>query len=133
MTPGVYCDADAIEELDRRAVDDLLSRYGVSPEQLDLVQGTPAEVIARTAVERGAELVVLGALRRGQLEQALIGSTAEAVAADVPCDVLLVPPRNARPAETGDRAPEATDTARTTRPRRRRASSATAGRRPAPR
>jgi universal stress protein E len=129
IAPGVYCDAATIEELHRRAVDDLLALYAVPPEQVDVVQGAPADVIARTAVVRRAELVVLGALRRGQLAQALIGSTAEAVAAEVPCDVLLVPPPHHGPTEIGEQAPEITDTGRTTKPRRPRASSAAAGRR----
>ena len=127
IAPGVYCDADAIEELDRRAVDDLLALHRVPPEQLDLAQGIPEDVIVRTVADRRAELVVLGALRRSQLSQALIGSTAEAVAAAVPCDVLLVPAPRA-PDEVADRAK---DTGKTAKPRRRRASSATRGRRPA--
>jgi universal stress protein E len=132
IAPGVYCDADAIEELHRRAVDELLASHGVPPEQVDVVQGRPAEVIARTAEDRHAELVVLGALRRGQLEQALLGSTAEAVVAGVPCDVLLVPVPHVAPA-VADQAPGATGTARTARPRRRGASSPARGRRPAAR
>ena len=124
IAPGVYCDADVIEELDRRAVDDLLALHRVPPEQADLCQGSPADVIAQTAADRGAELVVLGSLRRSQLAQALLGSTAESVAAAVPCDVLLVPAPRV-PAEV------ATDTAKIAKPRRRRASSATRGRRPA--
>jgi universal stress protein E len=132
IAPGVYCDADAIEELHRRAVDELLALHGVPPEQVDLVQGAPADVIARTAADRRAELVVLGALRRSHLEQALLGSTAEGVAADAPCDVLLVPAPHAAP-EVVEEAPDATGTARTTKPRRRGASSAARGRRPAAR
>ncbi|HUO67462.1 MAG TPA: universal stress protein [Gammaproteobacteria bacterium] len=129
IAPGVYCDADAIEELHRRAVDDLLASHGVAPEQVDLVQGAPAEVIARAAADRRAELVVLGALRRSQLEQALLGSTAEAVAAEVPCDVLLVPAPHAA-SDVAGQAPGATSTAKTAKPRRRGASSAARGRRP---
>jgi universal stress protein E len=128
IAPGVYCDADAIEELHRRAVDDLLALHGVPPEQLDLVQGAPADVIARAAADRRAELVVLGALRRGQLEQALIGSTAEAVAAEVPCDVLLVPAPHVVP-DVAEQATEARGRVRTAKPRRRGASSAARGRR----
>jgi hypothetical protein len=48
-------------------------------------------VIARTATDRRAALVVIGALRRGTLAQT-VGSTTESVAMDVSCDVLLVPP-----------------------------------------
>ncbi len=127
IAPGVHCDADAIEELHRRAVGDLLALHRLAPEQVDLVQGMPEDVIARAVADRRAGLVVLGALRRGQLSQAPIGSTAESVAAAVPCDVLLVPPPRA-PAEPTERSK---DTAKTAKPRRRRASSATRGRRPA--
>jgi universal stress protein E len=130
ISPGVYCDADAIEELHRRAVDDLLASHGVPPEQVDFVQGAPADVIVRAAADRRAELVVLGALRRSQLEQALIGSTAEAVVATVPCDVLLVPAPNAGP-DAADQATDARGTAKKAKPRRRGASSAARARRPA--
>jgi len=128
IAPGVYCDADAIEELHRRAVDDLLALHGVPPEQVDLVQGAPADVIARAAADRRAELVVLGALRRSQLEQALLGSTAEAVAADVPCDVLLVPAPHAA-SDLAEQSPDPKGTAKTAKPRRRGASSAARARR----
>jgi len=131
VAPGVYCDADAIEELHRCAVDELLANYAVPPERVDLVQGAPAEVIAQTVDERHAALVVIGALRRSRLEQAMLGSTAEAVAMDVPCDVLLVPPPGAAPAAARSR--KARDTGRTAKPSRRPASSAAPDRRPAPR
>ena len=44
-----------------------------------------------TVAARRAQLVVVGVpQRRGRLA-AVVGSTAEAVAAEAPCDVLLVP------------------------------------------
>ena len=133
VAPGTYLDAGAIEELHRQAVDELLASYGVRPENVDLVQGAPAEVIAQTAAERHAELVVIGALRRSRLERAILGSTAEAVAMDVPCDVLLVPPPGGISAGARSRAGEtARDTARTAKPRRRPASSAALARPPPP-
>jgi len=124
IAPGVYCDADAIEELHRHAVDELLASYGVAPEQVDLVEGVPAAVIAQTAADRHAALVVIGALRRSRLERAILGSTAEAVAMDVPCDVLLVPPPAAAPVAARSGLREARDTAKTARPPRRAPSSA---------
>jgi nucleotide-binding universal stress UspA family protein len=133
IAPGVYCAAEEIEELHRRAVGDLLAGYGVAPERVDVGQGNPAEVIAQTAAERSAALVVIGALRRSRLEQAILGSTAEAVAMDVPCDVLLVPPPGAAPVATRSRGRKARDTARTAkRPRRAASSAALDGRPPAP-
>ena len=130
IVPGMYCDADAIEELHRRAVDELLASCDIAPEQVDLAPGAPADVIAQTVAERHAELVVIGALRRSRLEHAILGSTAEAVAMDVPCDVLLVPPPAAAPVAARSGLREARDTAKTTRPPRRPASSAALGRRP---
>jgi universal stress protein E len=131
VAPGMYVDAKAIEELHRRAVDELLASYGVAPENVDLVPGAPAEVIAQTAAERHAELVVIGALRRSRLERAILGSTAEAVAMDVPCDVLLVPAPGASPVVARSRNREAVrDTARTTKPRHRAASCSTRALRP---
>jgi universal stress protein E len=134
IAPGVYCAAEEIEELHRRAVGDLLAGYGVAPEQVDVVQGEPAAVIAQTAAERRAALVVIGALRRSQLEQAMIGSTAEAVALEVPCDVLLVPAPARESAST--RVQDVRQTkgkAKTTKRRRRAASPAISSHRQQPR
>lgn len=129
VEPGVYADAGTIEELHRRAVGDLLASYGVEPEKVDLVPGAPADVIAKTAAARHAELVVIGALRRSRLERAIIGSTAEAVAMEVSCDVLLVPRHGTAPAvEQSRNGAAAKDTGKTTKPRRRVASSATRAR-----
>jgi hypothetical protein len=112
----------------------LLAGYGVAPEQVDVVQGEPAAVIAQTAAERRAALVVIGALRRSQLEQAMIGSTAEAVALEVPCDVLLVPAPAHESASTRVQGVRQTKRkARATKPRRRAASSAISSHRQQPR
>ena len=86
-------DQDAIEALDRRAVAELAAEYDACRRNASTsFTARPANVIAETAADRRAALVVMGVLRRGQVEQAMIGSTAEGVALDVPCDVLLVPP-----------------------------------------
>jgi nucleotide-binding universal stress UspA family protein len=77
--------------LHERAVTELVEHYGVTRSEIDLVEGKPAEAIVDTAVARRAQLVVVGApQRRGRLA-AVVGSTAEAVVAEAPCDVLLVP------------------------------------------
>jgi nucleotide-binding universal stress UspA family protein len=130
MAPGVYVDQDAIEALERRAVADLATEYELAPERVDIVPGTPTEVIALNAEDRRAALVVMGVLRRGQIEQAMIGSTAEGVAMDVSCDILLVPPPKVA-SDTSEREPRARGKARTAKPHRRGASSAAHGRRPA--
>jgi universal stress protein E len=125
IAPGIYCDTEAIEQFRRRALHELLAEHALKPSDLDVVHGKAAAMIEQTAAERRAALVVIGALRRSALEQAVLGSTAEAVAMDVPCDVLVVPPPAPRTAAT---ARDVKDKARKAKPRRRRASSAAAGR-----
>ena len=90
--PGVFCDEETIGRLQRDAVEDLAQRYGVPPEDVDVEAGPPADVITAVAGRRGADLVVLGARSRRNPFVAALGGTAEAVAAALPCDVLLVPP-----------------------------------------
>ena len=92
VLPGVWYGTENIESVHSQAVQELAGEYGVTPECTDVRAGEPAEVIARVVHKRGIELVVLGALKRGALSQALLGSTAERVVAEVECDVLLVPP-----------------------------------------
>ncbi|HVY64148.1 MAG TPA: universal stress protein [Gammaproteobacteria bacterium] len=91
VAPGVFYGAENVAALHRRAAIELVAEFGITPAETDLVEGSPAEVIVDTAAARRAQLVVVGVpQRRGRLA-AVVGSTAEAVAAEAPCDVLLVP------------------------------------------
>jgi len=91
VVPGVFYGAENVPALHERAVTELVSQYGVSRSEIDLVEGTPGEAIVDAVAARRAQLVVVGVpQRRGRLA-AVVGSTAEAVAAEAPCDVLLVP------------------------------------------
>jgi len=92
VSPGVFYGAENIEALHRHAVTELVSSYGLRGEQIALAPGPPTEVLPRLAREQRAKLLVLGAIRRSELAQAMLGSTAEAVAAEARCDVLFVPP-----------------------------------------
>jgi nucleotide-binding universal stress UspA family protein len=58
-----------------------------------LVEGTPAEAMATEARRRGADLICVGTHGRSWLSRAFLGSTAERMLADPPCDVLVVPLR----------------------------------------
>jgi universal stress protein E len=92
VSPGIFYGTENVESVHRVAVHALVSEYGVTPDRIDLRPGEPAEVIAEVVRKRRIELVVLGAIKRSALAQALLGSTAERVVAEVDCDVLLVPP-----------------------------------------
>ena len=91
VSPGVFYGNENVEDLHRRAVVDLGERFGVSGEAIDLVAGKPAEVILDVVAARKAALVIVGVPQRRGGMAAIVGTTAEAVTAEVPCDVLLVP------------------------------------------
>jgi universal stress protein E len=92
VLPGVFYGNENIEAVHRQAVLELVENYGVKSPQIVMMSGDPADQLAEFVREQGVDLVVLGALKRGRLEQWLLGSTAERVVAEVPCDVLLVKP-----------------------------------------
>ena len=52
--------------------------------------GSPAAMIAQTAQEEGADLVVVGTHGRSGLDRFLLGSVAERVVRTAPCPVLVV-------------------------------------------
>jgi len=92
VLPGVYYGNENIEDVHRQALMELVANFGIKPSQVLLVSGDPAEQLGDSISEKEIDLVVLGALKRGRLEQWLLGSTAERVVAEVPCDVLLIKP-----------------------------------------
>jgi len=55
-----------------------------------LLEGDPAAVIAETAEETGADLVVMGTMGRSGLTRLVMGSVAEEVLRRSPCPVLTV-------------------------------------------
>jgi len=80
-----------IEALHRRAVNELAVEFGIAPSEVDLVEGSPVQAIVDTASRTRSELVVVGAAQRRGLAAAVWDDTAELVAGDLPCDVLIVP------------------------------------------
>jgi nucleotide-binding universal stress UspA family protein len=105
VAPGVIYGAENVPALHRRAVNELVEKYGVAGSEVDLVEGAPAEAVIDTVASRHAELVVVGSPQRRGILATLIGSTAESVAAGVGCDVLVVPTRSSagqrRPSKVG--------------------------------
>jgi universal stress protein E len=74
------------------ALADLLRRFAVPEKQVHMKNGKAGELLPYMARELSASLVVMGAVARGRLEQAIIGSTAERVLDHLPCDVLIIKP-----------------------------------------
>lgn len=74
------------------ALDQLAADVGLPANQVHLVEADPAEALPRLARELRAGIVVMGAVARGRLRRAFVGSTAERVLEHLPCDVVVVKP-----------------------------------------
>jgi nucleotide-binding universal stress UspA family protein len=73
--------------LDRGAA--ALRDRGIEPQVL-ATDGQPAEALVRAARDNDARLIIVGGTGSGYVARALLGSTAETVVRQAPCDVLVV-------------------------------------------
>lgn len=87
------------------ALGDLLRRFSVPKDNIHMKTGKAGELLPYMARELSAELVVIGAVARGRLARAIIGSTAERVLDHLPCDVLIIKPAGFISAITLDSVP----------------------------
>jgi universal stress protein E len=87
-------EAKRYEDRLRAAVQRLARRHGVKAPLIEM--GDAPSVLGRLARKLPADVLVMGAVSRSRLERVFIGSTAERVIDDVPCDVLIVKPARAR-------------------------------------
>lgn len=90
VLPGVYYGMENIEAVHRQATYELVAEFGIAPADVLLYAGDPADELVDCVRRHGVDLVVMGTLKRGAIEEWLLGSTAEQVVTDVACDVLLV-------------------------------------------
>ena len=94
--PMVGVSADALSaELNLRIsqIRALGDEYAIAPLNLHVETAVVAEYIRRVAGECRADIVVMGAISRSSLGRAFIG-TAERVLEALPCDALVVKPRD---------------------------------------
>ncbi|WP_349571713.1 universal stress protein [Azotobacter salinestris] len=77
----------------RQAFEQLLAPYAIPASHRHLEQGYPEEVIPRFVRERQIDLLLMGAVARGHLDNALIGNTAERVLEALECDLLVLKPQ----------------------------------------
>ncbi|WP_157071660.1 universal stress protein [Steroidobacter denitrificans] len=87
-------DLKAEEEARRKEIAALVAGYGIDLKRIRLEVGGPVEVLPRAAASLHADIMVLGAISRSGLQRAFIGSTAEDVLEQLPCDALIVKPPN---------------------------------------
>ncbi|MDF3931577.1 universal stress protein [Pseudomonas citronellolis] len=92
----------AVEAQHRQALDALLAAHpAMLRERTRLLQGFPEEVIPEFVRAQGIDLLLMGAVARGQLESALIGHTAERVLEEIECDLLVLKPAREPSSEKG--------------------------------
>jgi universal stress protein E len=78
-------------EDERRAqLDRLIAKAGIDPRRLRIEHGIPEDLLVEVADDLEVDLVVMGAVSRNPIRNALIGNTAERVLDRLPCDLLVV-------------------------------------------
>lgn len=68
----------------------VISEHGFSEDQVTMTRGDLIKTLLQTIRKDRANILVLGALSRNVVESAIIGSTAEKILYDTPCDVLIM-------------------------------------------
>ncbi|MBS0376374.1 MAG: universal stress protein [Proteobacteria bacterium] len=84
------------EQRARAAVEALCRGGGPPPAQPVLLRGSAVETLPGFAEVEGLDLLVLGAIARSRLYEALVGATAERLLERVGCDLLVVKARRPR-------------------------------------
>lgn len=79
-----------LERRQRELVYGALAAAKVAPARVALVEGRPEAVLPSYCLEEGADVVVMGAVARNPFGRIFIGSTAERVLDELPCDLLVV-------------------------------------------
>lgn len=79
-------------EQKRKLVQGLITEYNVAPGHVHLEPGGPAAVLPRAASALEADIMAMGAISRSGFQRVFIGSTAEDVLEQLPCDALIVRP-----------------------------------------
>lgn len=85
--------AEQCAEQHRAALTEVLAPYAIDTAHQHLLSGFAEEVIPRFVAEQHIDLLLIGAIARGQLDNALIGNTAERVLEAVDCDLLVLKPQ----------------------------------------
>lgn len=96
---------DGTEQRHREAVYAALGAARVAPARVSLVAGAPEKNLPEYCREAAADLVVMGAIARNPFGRIFIGSTAERVLGQLPCDLLVVKPETFRTPISSERWP----------------------------
>lgn len=93
MFPSATESGEQIAEIRRRheeAVEKLLADHHMEMQQAEIVRGDLVPSLIHFLEKSSANILVIGALSRNVIERAIVGSTAEKILDDCPCDVLVI-------------------------------------------
>lgn len=69
---------------------ELIREHDITEEDVIMARGDVAKTLNHVVKREKVNILVLGALSRNVVEQAIVGSTAEKILYDTPCDVLVM-------------------------------------------
>lgn len=95
----------AREQQLHEAVYKVLGAASVAPARVAFIEGPPEDALPEYCRDVAADLVVMGAIARNPFGRIFVGSTAERVLDQLPCDLLVVKPEGFRTPVTGERWP----------------------------
>lgn len=93
MFPKVVDAEDYVREVRNShwtRVQALIAEHGLTDDQVTMTRGDLIKTLLQTIRKDRVNILVLGALSRNVIESAIIGSTAEKILYDTPCDVLVM-------------------------------------------
>lgn len=99
-------DPDLIEQQHADALAALAGELQVPEERTHMHAGNPVDLLPNIVSDIGADLVIMGAIARSRLENAIVGSTAENVLDRLGCDVLVLKPKGFMSPVTFKNAPK---------------------------
>lgn len=85
---------DKVIKAHGQVFEELLADFSLAPENCHLVDESPVFALQNYEEKLGGEIIVMGALSRSRLADALIGNTAEKVLDYLESDVLIVKPQS---------------------------------------
>ncbi len=83
---------EAAHKQQREALRKLMIGHAVAAERVHLIDGAPVDSLPRFVREQRSDLLIMGAIARGNLFNFVIGSSAERVLDRLECDVLILKP-----------------------------------------
>lgn len=79
-----------VREVHWEKVRELISKHAISEDDVIMTRGDLVRTLAKAVRRDRTNILVLGALSRNVVEHAIVGSTAEKILYDTPCDILIM-------------------------------------------